>query len=154
MGVGLGVVLLAERESTLDQDGLISHIPPLEGQGLAWPEPCVGEDTDQRGVARADHGAEREELRRLRPRLGRSCEPRPDRQRRSGHALCRAEPAVCGRAEYCWSRDQAEPIRQMTVSLPTTRFVLLRSGSVRGVAPRSANPWSTGSGGYALARAG
>ena len=57
MGVGLGVVLLAERESALDQDGLLPHIPPLEGQRLAWPETREGEDADQRGVARRGHGA-------------------------------------------------------------------------------------------------
>ena len=52
MSVGLGVVLLPQRESTLDQDGLLSHIPPLEGERLAWSETRVGKDTDQRRIAR------------------------------------------------------------------------------------------------------
>jgi hypothetical protein len=70
VSVRLRVVLLAQRERALDQDGLRPNIAPLQCESLPWPKACVGEDAQQRGVTRAGKAPHPfDDNRRKRPNL-------------------------------------------------------------------------------------
>lgn len=53
---GFGVLLLAEGDGSLDQDCLLAYVAPLQRQRFARSQAGVGQDADQRGVARAAGG--------------------------------------------------------------------------------------------------